>query len=259
MTEIITHLDSGATVLVLASDATEDGVTPIPVNEVAPTSDDIGTAMQTGGFGGTNGSNEAGLWFATVYLSEIGATEIVVDGRERVETAAQPAQSQAPLASQFAQAGELRGLVGPAVQMKASSKPKKKKGKATEKWTYSSGEIKETYTKGQRVTLPVSSPVFAKGGGMKKSIVKKAVAHGVVLAATFGVGATGVGQALFWPKIIAFAEKVSEPSRWLKENHPKLYQPLRQSDHDLLFFLIKDDFDEIRETVLAALRESQTR
>lgn len=92
-----------------------------------------------------------------------------------------------------------------------------------------------------------------------KAVVTKAAAFGATLAATFATGATGLGIPMFFIKIVALCDKVAGPSRWLKDNHPSLHASLKKSDHDFLFFLIKDDFDEVRETVMVALREAESR
>ena len=83
VSEIITHSSLDVSVLVLEDDATENTpeLVPVAANQRALNDDDLGTALQAGGYGETYDSSREGRWFATVYLDEILDYEIIVDGR----------------------------------------------------------------------------------------------------------------------------------------------------------------------------------
>lgn len=67
----------------LAQDVTGSNlhVTPIAVNQLAVDSAIVGQPAQAGGYGDTYDTARTGRWFATVYVADVTATEIVVDGR----------------------------------------------------------------------------------------------------------------------------------------------------------------------------------
>lgn len=81
--EVHVHPSLDAALLVLSESAIEavPGLVPIPANVDTPSSDLIGTPVQAGGYGQTRDPERTGRWFATVYLSRVDPTQVVVDGR----------------------------------------------------------------------------------------------------------------------------------------------------------------------------------
>jgi len=79
------HPDLDAAILILESDATEQlaDIVPIPFNRNPLASTLIGQEIQAGGFGETYDRETSGRFFATVEVSGVSATEVIVDGRGR--------------------------------------------------------------------------------------------------------------------------------------------------------------------------------
>jgi len=82
-TGVFPNREVDAALILLGEDVTASGldITPIPVNQAALDDTLVGQAVQAGGYGDTYDPSRDGRWFATVYVAEVAATEVVVDGR----------------------------------------------------------------------------------------------------------------------------------------------------------------------------------
>ncbi|MEE2756262.1 MAG: S1 family peptidase [Myxococcota bacterium] len=80
---IYSHPQLDAAILILSEDATLrlPEVEPIPFNRIELSRDLVGTPVQAGGYGETYDRSRFGRYFATVYVSGLNRTEIIVDGR----------------------------------------------------------------------------------------------------------------------------------------------------------------------------------
>ncbi|MBN2360639.1 MAG: S1 family peptidase [Deltaproteobacteria bacterium] len=80
---VFPNTQADAALIRLAQSVSDSGlhITPIEVNQTAVDPSIVGEPAQAGGYGDTYDEARTGRWFATVYVYDVAATEIVVDGR----------------------------------------------------------------------------------------------------------------------------------------------------------------------------------
>ncbi|MBV72088.1 MAG: hypothetical protein CMH52_12240 [Myxococcales bacterium] len=80
---IYSHPQLDAAILILSEDATArlPEVEPIPFNRIELENDLVDSPVQAGGYGETYDRSRFGRYFATVYVSGVSRTEVIVDGR----------------------------------------------------------------------------------------------------------------------------------------------------------------------------------